>query len=474
MKSPADMKICLIDITNACINQCSNCTRFCGNHKKTFFMDFETFKKSVDSYKGYKGYVALIGGEPTLHPEFERFLEYLREAMPEQKYFRPFAMPVKDFYHYTRTLVYERSRKRLIFTSLGPGYYKNFEAIQDTFPFQLHNDHSNDAEHQAIMVTRKELGFTDEEWIKLRDNCWLNKLWSASITPKGAFFCEIAASLDTLFNGPGGWPIEQGWWKRKPEDFKEQLKWCELCSMALPVPMIHASASKDIISPVMYEKLKAVGSQKVAEGRYVLLDPAKYRKEDFMGNEPDRSEEHRDWYIPEEDRARARVAPTNKSLFPKKIQIFIADGSTVGNAEGKFEFITAEEFKTLAFKDWVAVFKTASDFNADFLKSLGECIINPGCLYFYTPNIFRRLSVKSSSILKHSRIIVLNRRAKALRGKESLTFDETLAAPYEKCKRYAFTHYPQVGEIGVYEWLMIMKSIFINRSAFLNPFKGKY
>ena len=76
MKSPADMKICLIDITNACINQCSNCTRFCGNHKKTFFMDFETFKKAVDSYKGFKGYVGLIGGEPTLHPEFERFLEY--------------------------------------------------------------------------------------------------------------------------------------------------------------------------------------------------------------------------------------------------------------------------------------------------------------------------------------------------------------------------------------------------------------
>ena len=34
--------------------------------------------------------------------------------------------------------------------------------------------------------------------------------WSASITPKGAFR-EVAASLDYLLDGPGGYPIEKGW-----------------------------------------------------------------------------------------------------------------------------------------------------------------------------------------------------------------------------------------------------------------------
>ena len=42
MKSPQDMKIIQIDITNACTFNCSNCTRFCGQHPKPFFMDFET------------------------------------------------------------------------------------------------------------------------------------------------------------------------------------------------------------------------------------------------------------------------------------------------------------------------------------------------------------------------------------------------------------------------------------------------
>ena len=66
------------------------------------------------------------------------------------------------------------------------------------------------------MATRKELGIPDEKWIKLRDKCWIQNLWSASITPKGAFFCEVAAAMDMTLNGPGGWPIEPGWWKRKP------------------------------------------------------------------------------------------------------------------------------------------------------------------------------------------------------------------------------------------------------------------
>lgn len=47
-------------------------------------MDFETFKRAVDSMEGFPGLVALIGGEPTLHPEFERFMEYLQTRYPRQ------------------------------------------------------------------------------------------------------------------------------------------------------------------------------------------------------------------------------------------------------------------------------------------------------------------------------------------------------------------------------------------------------
>jgi hypothetical protein len=73
-------------------------------------------------------------------------------------------------------------------------------------------------------MTRKEFGISDSDWIAMRDNCWWQRLLgSPSITPKGAFFCEVAAAMDMLFDGPGGWKIEKDWWKRGPEGFGDQL-----------------------------------------------------------------------------------------------------------------------------------------------------------------------------------------------------------------------------------------------------------
>ena len=79
MREIRDMSILEIDITNACMNSCSNCTRFCGHHSKPYFMDFETFKKAIDSLNGFEGLISIMGGEPLLHPEFERFISYLEE-----------------------------------------------------------------------------------------------------------------------------------------------------------------------------------------------------------------------------------------------------------------------------------------------------------------------------------------------------------------------------------------------------------
>ena len=43
-------------------------------------MDFDTFKRAVDSLQDFPNMVGIIGGEPTLHPQFEEFALYLRES----------------------------------------------------------------------------------------------------------------------------------------------------------------------------------------------------------------------------------------------------------------------------------------------------------------------------------------------------------------------------------------------------------
>lgn len=276
MKSPKDMRIIQIEVTNACMHRCSNCTRLCGHHQKPFFMDFETFKRAVRSMDGYVGTVGIMGGEPTLHPEFPRLARYLADHRAPQRVNR-MAEPQVDFSDSVHDLELEHTfpypygnRYRTtvngagLWSAMGEGFKKHYEVIQDTIKCQVLNDHTSDEMyHQPALVTRKELKIPDEEWIVMRDNCWMQNLWSASITPKGAFFCEIAAALDMTFEGPGGWEIEPGWWMRTPEDFGDQLQWCEMCGFACQTFSRSANEEIDDVSPVMYEKLKQVGSPKI-------------------------------------------------------------------------------------------------------------------------------------------------------------------------------------------------------------------
>ena len=285
MRTPAEMQIITIDITNACDQRCSNCTRFCGNHPKPFFMDFDTFKRAIDSLEGYEGLASVIGGEPTLHPEFGRFLEYMREKYgtckdkarlinTKKNYIREvLRREVEDYRFYDRdedSLPFRRTGP-CIFTNAGSTYRKYYEDLQDTFHVQFLNDHISPSFHQPGLFARKDLGIPDDEWIKIRDNCWLQNNWSATITPKGAFFCEIAGGLDMLFNGPGGWKIEPGWWKRTPEDFGDQLHWCELCGFAFDTFVRNSDEEIDDVSPTLYQKLEALGSPRLKAGKTNLV-----------------------------------------------------------------------------------------------------------------------------------------------------------------------------------------------------------
>jgi hypothetical protein len=278
MRSPKDMRTIQIDITNACVHKCSNCTRFCGHHKKPFFMEWETFKKAVDSLSGFKKRIGIMGGEPTLHPQFERFVRYLGEKHPSKVKLPAATKPIKNFIKYIRDRNFyldETLNQRKgpgLWTSLCNNYYEYYELIQDVFSYQCINDHQNLSRHQPLLVSRKELGIPDDEWIELRDKCWIQNTWSAAITPKGAFFCEVAGALDMLFDGPGGWRIEPGWWKREPDEFGDQLEWCEICSGALMNYGRLSNEEIDDVSPMMYKKLEEIGSPKLKAGMVNIID----------------------------------------------------------------------------------------------------------------------------------------------------------------------------------------------------------
>lgn len=361
MRSPADMIIIQIDITNACVHECANCTRMCGHHVKPFFMRFDTFKKAVDSLADFPNTVGVIGGEPTLHPDFEHMADYL-SASRLKKGVEMAREPIVNMQGYlTRYFGGDFTGENIgLWSSLSGTYYKHFETINDSFSRQLLNDHNNECLHQALLMSRKELGITDEEWIKKRDACWVQNTWSATITPKGAFFCEVAGALDMLFDGPGGWPIEPGWWRRKPEEFGEQLQWCEMCGGCLDVPKRLSSEERDDVTPGIFEKLKKLGSPKALDGRCVVHDPRDYerfKEPTFTGNND---------YMAAGGNIRTTAG--NRNIYPRSVLLCLPPEDW------------RVQVKRVKPNDWIAIAGEGCKDKISLL--LSNCILNPGCVYF--------------------------------------------------------------------------------------------
>lgn len=419
MRSPKDMRIIQIELTNACVHTCSNCSRMCGHHEHPFFMDFQTFKRAVDSMEGYEGTVGMMGGEPTLHPEFERFAEYLSSKYPKKGGEHNLIAPTNTFMRNlkleerSRTEAYEEeagTNERVkgpgLWSSLVSNYAKYYETIQDIFIYQCVNDHTESSFHQPVMVTRKDLGISDEEWYPMRDKCWMQMNWSASITPKGAFFCEIAAALDMLFDGPGGWPIEPGWWKRTPDEFGDQLNWCEWCGLALETRSRDANEGPDDISPAFLERLKKLNSPKLKKGQFHV-----YYK-DEPGN--DSLIRHNNY----QDNDFNRLGKHNRSIYPKGFVLAILPEEkgmdeelvkrTLRSASGQFKKIyifsnhisdTCETEQTEILPEestfgstmnrvnskadgmYIVCASQGTEFSEDFVETMSEYAINPGTVH---------------------------------------------------------------------------------------------
>ena len=238
-----------IEITNACNLECSNCTRFVGHHKHPYFMDVETFVKAANSLKYFPGMVGIMGGEPTLHPDFQEILTVFRDIIPE------------DY-------------RRGLWTN-GFKYPLHKEAIEETFlPHNIvYNDHNPNVPdyHQPLLIASKDVVPDYEERKALIDNCWVQRRWSASITPKGAFFCEVAAAQDHLFNGPGGWDLTSDWWDKRPEEFQDQVeRYCHNCSACVPMNKISAYDGYDYASQSNLKLLEELNTPRYRKGAVLL------------------------------------------------------------------------------------------------------------------------------------------------------------------------------------------------------------
>lgn len=285
MRSPASMSTIQVELCSACVKRCSNCTRMSGTKQHEFFLSREDFHAAIDSLVEYSqlphALVGFMGGESLLHPDFIEFCDYAREKIGREKLGLWSTFPD------------------------APKYKGYAQKICDTFSCILLNDHSrDDILHAPVLMASEEYfrkqcdactgsgkvgsepkidcpvcggsgTVTDDlNLFAAVDRCWVQESWSASINPKGAWFCEVAAALSDLFDGPEGWKVEPGWWKRTPKDFQEQMDWaCRKCGAALPLERVRNSQdNRDDVSPGNLERLKKIKSRKVARGEYEVRE----------------------------------------------------------------------------------------------------------------------------------------------------------------------------------------------------------
>ena len=103
--------------------------------------------------------------------------------------------------------------------------------------------------HQPTTLAIGDMVKDQELKDRLIDDCWAQKTWCPNITPKGAFFCELASGIDRIIDGPGGWPLEKYWWKKTPEEYQDQIdRYCDLCGFPLPVVRETLDAQKERVS----------------------------------------------------------------------------------------------------------------------------------------------------------------------------------------------------------------------------------
>ena len=256
MKCLVDQDIIEIDITNACINSCSNCSRFCG-HQKPYFMSFDQFKQAVDSMVRFPGITGFMGGEPLLHPQFEAFCEYALTKIPREKLG--------------------------LLTSFPKGYEGYREIICRTFGSIFLNDHTKaDFYHCPVLVAIEEVEPDSRKMFLYIDHCWVQEKWSASINPKGAFFCEVAGAMAVLFDGNTGWPVEPDWFTRTTKDYTAQIEeYCPKCGCAAPLPRRASIDGRDDISPGNLKRLEGK-SFKVKHNQYVISDLQKVEEPEEM------------------------------------------------------------------------------------------------------------------------------------------------------------------------------------------------
>jgi len=264
-----------IDVTNRCRVGCSNCTRSLAHVTEPFDMSVDAFATAVGALAEFPEHsdatplgqnhgikvVGVIGGEPTLHPQYGELCEIIRAGIPNR-------------------------RNRGLWTSSQ----RHANDAKEMFGYVNFNPHLPPSRHHPILVAIEDVIPDEDRMWELIEQCPYQTTWASSIGPKGFFFCEVAASLDLVFGGPGGMPVVPGCWREPLEHFRNQIDtWCPRCGGAIPMSKTRHRLDvehRDDVSASNLRELEERGSPRILRGDYVVFNSASYSESNERASNP--------------------------------------------------------------------------------------------------------------------------------------------------------------------------------------------
>jgi len=230
MRSPKDMSIICVDVTNKCDLHCSNCTRLLENQTEFWDMTPDNFRLALRSLKGFTGVIAMIGGNPCVHKNFPDLCRIFVEEIPVK---RQRGLWTNNAFKYQELI-----KESFGFFNLNPhnsehglaSLKKLKELIPEVDYFKGHSHHA------PLLTAMRDLYPDQGDMWELIQTCDINRDWSATlIQNKGelrAYFCEVAASFDLARGEDHGYKVTEGWWNRSISEFSSQVKhFCPGCGV---------------------------------------------------------------------------------------------------------------------------------------------------------------------------------------------------------------------------------------------------
>lgn len=154
-----------LELTDHCNIKCRMCSQSVRDEAHGVpmrFMDWPTWRKSLQGLAGLDEDVALCPhwlGEPTLHPEFDRFVEYAFAVNQGNRLFRSFKL-------HTNAVIFNEARSRLLLRLAN-----RHEVADDTFNF-IHfsiDAHTAEAYRFVKGADRREQVYRNvEKFLRLR------------------------------------------------------------------------------------------------------------------------------------------------------------------------------------------------------------------------------------------------------------------------------------------------------------------